>query len=135
MVDLLREKPELQSINEEPVIKVTIDRVTYEVTSNTLNVATPEIGVYVGPMSVMDPKDPLAKKIGIIPMVSAGMTTPQPQKMMFTADGRANLTATMGNFKTPFNVIVGSTLSMTAGQPIPQGRLDAVIKIRAHAGL
>ena len=54
---------------------------------------------------------------------------------VFTADGRANLTATMGNFKTPFNVIVGSTLSMTAGQPIPQGRLDAVIKIRAHAGL
>jgi hypothetical protein len=134
-INLLMEKPELQQINDKAIIDVTIDDVLYVVEMNTLNVATPEIGVYVGPMSVMDPKDPLAKKIGIIPMVSAGMTTPQPQKMMFTADGRANLTATMGNFKTPFNVIVGSTLSMTAGQPIPQGRLDAVIKIRAHAGL
>ena len=134
-INLLTEKPELQQINDKAVIEVEIDDVFYTVEMNTLNVATPEIGVYVAPMSVMDPMDPLAKKIGTIPAVAAGVTTPQAQKMMFTADGRANLTATMGNFKTPFNVIVGSTLSMTAGQPIPQGRLDAVIKIRAHAGL
>ena len=40
-IDLVTEKPELKSINDEPVIKVTIDSVTYEVTANTLNVATP----------------------------------------------------------------------------------------------
>src|SRR6478672_1996479 len=36
-VDLVMEKPELKTINDEPVIKVTIDSVKYEVTDNTLN--------------------------------------------------------------------------------------------------
>jgi hypothetical protein len=134
-VNLLMEKPELQQINDKSVIEVEIDDVLYLVEQNTLNVPTPEISVYVAPMSVMDPKDPLAKKIGTIPPVTAGMTTPAAQKMMFTADGRTNLTTAMGNFKTPFNVIVGSTLTMTAGMPVPAGRLDAIIRIRAHAGI
>lgn len=134
-VNLLMEKPELQSINDKAVIEVTIDDLTYLVEVNTLNVPTPEMQVYVAPVTVMDPKDPMAKQIGTIPPVQPGMTTPTAQKMMFTANGRANLTSTMGNFKTPFNIIVGSTLTMTAGQPIPQGRLDATIKVRAHAGI
>ena len=134
-IDLVMEKPELKQINDKAVIEVEIDDVFYMVSQNTLNVATPEIGVYVAPMSVMDPTDPLAKKIGTIPKVEAGMTITTAQKMTFTADGRANLTAVMGSFKTPFNVIVGSTLTMTAGMPIPQGRLDSVIRIRAHAGI
>lgn len=134
-VDLLAEKPELQQINDKAVIDVTIDDVTYLVEQNTLNVATPEIAVFVAPMSVMDPTDPLAKRIGTIAPVAAGMTTETAQKMMFTADGRANLVSVMGNYKTPFNIIVGSTLTMTAGSPIPQGRLDATIKVRAHAGI
>jgi hypothetical protein len=134
-VNLLTEKPELQQINDRAVIEVAIDDVTYLVEQNTLNVATPEIAVFVAPMSVMDPTDPMAKRIGTIPAVEAGMTTTTALKMMFTPDGRANLMEAMGNFKTPFNIIVGSTLTMTAGTPVPQGRLDAIIKVRAHAGI
>ena len=134
-VNLLMEKPELQQINDKAVIEVEIDDITYLVEQNSLNVATPEIGVYVAPVSVMDPNDAMAKRIGTIPPVEAGMTTATPAKMMFTADGRANLTTAMGNFKTPFNIIVGSTLTMSAGTPVPQGRLDAIIRVRAHAGI
>src|SRR3712207_6061093 len=36
-INLVEEKPELKSINDQPVIKVTVDSVTYTVTSNTLN--------------------------------------------------------------------------------------------------
>jgi hypothetical protein len=133
-VDLLKEKPDLQQINDRPVIEVSIDTVSYTVEQNTLNVETPEIGVYVAPMSVMDPKDPEAKKIGTIPAVAAG-TTITSQNLMFTSDGKQQLVAAMNNFKTPFNVIVGSTLTMMAGTPVPTGRLDAVIRIRAHAGI
>ena len=134
-VNLLMEKPELQSINDKAVIDVTIDDLTYLVEQNTLNVPTPEMQIYVAPVTVMDPKDPMAKQIGTIPPVQAGMTTPAAQKMMFTAMGRENLTSTMGNFKTPFNIIVGSTLTMTGGMAIPSGRLDSVIRVRAHAGI
>ena len=36
---------------------------------------------------------------------------------------------------SPFNVIVGSTLVVRQGQSVPQGRLVAVVHIKAHAGL
>ncbi|MBA2541182.1 MAG: hypothetical protein H0V17_16190 [Deltaproteobacteria bacterium] len=134
-VDLLNEKPELQQINDEPVIKVTLQSVTWEVTANTLNTATPPMKVYVAPMSVMDPNSPDAKEIGTIAGVDAGMVTDAPQQIAFTATGRADLIAAMSTFKTPFNVIVGSTITIGQGDSVPQGRLDAVVQIKASAGL
>jgi hypothetical protein len=134
-IDLITEKPELKSINDEPVIKVTLDSVTYDVPANTLNVATPVMTVYVAPMSVMEPSDPLAKPIGTIASVPAGTTVTTPQPIAFTATGKADLIGMMNNFKTPFNVIVGSTLVVAQGQPVPMGQLDAVVHIKAHAGL
>jgi hypothetical protein len=134
-VNLVMEKPELKSINDEPVIKVTIDSVTYEVTGNTLNVATPEITVYVAPMSVIKPNDPMAQAIGTIAPVPAGQTTSSPQPIMFTATGKAQLVNIMSTFKTPFNVLVGSSLVVKSGQPVPAGKLDAVVHIKGHAGL
>ena len=134
-VDLLAEKPELQQINDEPVIKVTLDSVTWEVTANTLDTATPPMTVYVAPMSIMDPNAPEAKAIGTISGVDPGQVTDGPQQIAFTATGKADLIAAMSTFKTPFNVIVGSTITVGQGQSVPQGRLDAVVHIRAHAGL
>lgn len=133
-INLVDEKPELKSINDRPVIKVTIDSVNYEVVANTLNVATPELKVLVAPTSVMDPKSPDAIEIGTIPPVEAGATVPSTA-IAFNATGKAKLIEMMSSYKTPFNVIVGSTLTVTAGQMVPEGKLDAVIRIRAHAGL
>lgn len=133
-INLLIEQPELKSINDQPVIKVTIDSVTYDVPTNTLNVATPELGVYVAPITIMDPTDPNAVKIGTIPPLEPGVTV-EKQAIAFTPDGKAKLIAMMSTFKTPFNVIVGSTLVVGEGQPFPTGKLDSVIHIRGHAGL
>lgn len=137
-IDLVMEKPELNSINDKPVIKVTIDSVSYSVTSNTLNVATPEMGVYVAPITVMDPKDPMAKQVGIIASVPAGATVAS-RDMTYTADGKQALIDTMSTYKNPFNVIVGTSadnpIVIKAGDSVPMGKLDAVIQIKAHAGL
>jgi hypothetical protein len=133
-VDLVAEKPELQQIQDKPVIDVTLDSVEYAVLTNTLNVATPELTVYVAPMSVMEPGSPEAKAIGTIPAVPAGMTQPKT-RIVFNAGGEAVLVQRMGTYKTPFNVIVGSHLLVTAGQMIPQGKLEAEVYIRAHAGI
>jgi hypothetical protein len=136
-INLVMEKPELKSINDEPVIKVTIDSVTYEVTSNTLNVDTPPITVYVAPMTVVkvDPTEPSIKAIGTIAPVPKGTTTTSPLPIMFTAAGKADLVNIMSTFKTPFNVLIGSALVVQAGQPVPMGKLDAVVHIKGHAGL
>jgi hypothetical protein len=134
MIDLVSEKPELKSINDEPVIKVTIDSVTYRVPQNTLNVGTPQMTVYVAPMSVMDPKDPMAKQVGTIAPVAAGQTVGMAD-MAYTSDGKQNLMDVMSTYKNPFNVIVGADLEVKQGDPVPTGRLDAVVQIKAHAGL
>jgi hypothetical protein len=133
-VDLITEKPELKTINDQPLITVTIDSVQYEVPTNSMNVATPEMTVYVAPMSVMSPTDPMAKPIGTIASVPAGMVLPRTD-MVFTATGKAELVTVMNNFKTPFNVIVGSTLSLHDGSTLPSGKLDAIVHITAHAGI
>jgi hypothetical protein len=108
--------------------------VKYTVTANTLNVATPEMKVFVAPMSIMDPDDPMAKQIGTIEPVPA-MATVATRDMMFTADGKAALRDIMSTYKNPFNVIVGAKLVVKDGEPVPSGKLDAVVKITGHAGL
>ncbi len=133
-VDLLNEKPELKTINSEPVIKVTIDSVKYGVKDNTLNVATPDMGVYVAPMSITDPSDPMAKQIGTIAAIPAGMTF-DPMEMSYTPDGKQALIDIMSTFKTPFNIIVGATITIKDGDMLPTGKLDAVVQVTAHAGI
>jgi hypothetical protein len=133
-IDLLTEKPELKSINDQPVIKVSIDSVTYAVTANTLNVDTPMVSVYVAPLSALKPGDAQAKLIGTIPPIPAMMTS-DFQALRFTPTGKADLINFMSTFKTPFNVLVASSLVVGAGQMLPMGKLDAVVRIRGHAGL
>ena len=133
-VDLLNEQPDLKTINDQPVIKVSIDSVTYAVTSNSLNVDTPMVGVYVAPLSALKPSDPQAKLIGTIAPIPA-MTTSDFQMLTFTPTGKADLISIMSTFKTPFNVLVASSLVVRAGQMLPMGKLDAVVRIRGHAGL
>lgn len=133
-IDLVNEKPELQSINDEPIIDVTIDAINYEVTANTLNVATPEMGVWAAPSTVMVPGDPGSKRVGTVPSVPAGATLPRTA-MVFDPDGKANLASFMGSFKTPFNVVVGSAITLHQGDPVPQGAATVKVSISAHAGL
>lgn len=131
-IDLLAEKPELKTINDQPVIHVTVDSLTYQVVDNTLNVDTPAMNVYVAPMAVMDPNDPMAKQIGTIAAVPKG-TTVASMDMMYTDTGKQALVDIMGDFKNPFNVIVGSTLVLHDHDPVPTGKLDANVHIKAHA--
>ncbi len=133
-VDLVSEKPELKEINDRAIIDVTIDSVKYTVVANTLNVPTPEMKVFVAPMSIMDPDDPMAKQIGTIEPVPATATV-ATRDMTFTPEGKAALRDIMSTYKNPFNVIVGAKLVVKDGDPVPAGKLDAVVQITAHAGL
>jgi hypothetical protein len=133
-VNLEMEEPQLQTIDSEPVIKVTIDSVTYTVPTNTLNVDTPAITVYVAPSTVTDATDPMAQAIGTLEPVSAGTTVTTPATLDFTAVGKADLVNIMATFKTPFNILAGTTLTVKNGDPVPTGQLEADVHITAHAG-
>ena len=134
-VDLLKEQPDLQTINSEPVIKVSIDSVTYNVTSNNLNVATPELDLSVGPTTAASATDAQVKVVGTIPSIPANTVTMGPQQLAFTPTGKAQLIDIMSHFKTPFSVWAGSSIKVAPGQALPTGKLEAVVKITGHAGL
>lgn len=133
-VDLLADKPELATVVDQPVLHVTIDSVTYEVTANTLSTATPALKVYLAPKSVIDARDPAAKHVATIPPVAA-KTTVMATEVEYTTAGKQALVDAMGSFKTPFNIIVGSAIEVSAGGSVPTGKLDAKVHIRAHASL
>ena len=132
-VNLVMEKPELSSVDSS-VLKVSVDSVTYDIKSNTLNVDTPPILVYVGPMAALKPSDASVQEIAALDPVPAGWTT-TGQAVKFTAAGKTALGNIMATFKTPFNVLVGSSLTIGAGDPLPTGKLEAVVHINGHAGL
>jgi hypothetical protein len=90
--------------------------------------------IYVAPSTVMDPNDPSAKAVGTVDMVPA-MTTVALRDMTYTDGGQQALIDIMSTYKNPFNVIVGSTLTLKEGSTVPTGKLDAVVHIKAHAGV
>jgi hypothetical protein len=132
-VDLQMDAPELTTLSNAAVIKVTIDSVQYAVTPNTLDVDTPPLQVYVAPTSITDPEDPAVQQIGTIRPVAA-MTTVGATDMEFTPTGEQALVDIMTTYRTPFNVIVGSTLSVSQDSQVPSGSLEADVTIFAHAG-
>lgn len=133
-VDLVMERPELRAFEGQTVLEVVIDDVTYDVTQSSLNIPTPPLTVFVAPASVTDPDDPAAIAVGSIPALAAGETATGATLELSRA-GRAELARIMGSYQTPFNVLVAATVAVAAGDPLPTGRLDAVLKIRAHASL
>ncbi len=132
-IDLQTEKPELATIEDQPLIDVTIDAINFEVSANTMNVETPSLTFYAAPSTVMSP-DARARIIGTVPPIPAGMTR-SLAPIDFDASGRANLAAFMSDFRTPFNIIVASQLLLENGDTIPEGALTVRVVVEAHAGL
>jgi len=133
-VNLLDEKPELAQIQDQPLVSVTVDRIWYEVTENTLNISTPEFTMYVAPEAVMSPGDPQAVAVGTIPAIPAANTRGETD-MVFLPGGEQALKDFMKDYKTTFRVIVGGQVELHAGNMVPTGALTATVSVAAHAGI
>ena len=133
-IDLAMEKPELSSIDDQALVDVEIETITYSVGQNSLDRETPPLVLYVAPENVMTPSDARAVPIGTIPPV-APMSTIGETDLEMTSAGRERLILAMQDFRTPFNVLVATELVVGTGQTIPTGRMTTSLTIRAHAGL
>ena len=133
-IDLAMEKPELSEIDDTALVDVDIEAITYAVSENTLDRDTPPLVLYVAPEIVMSPDDARAIPVGTIPPVAAGTTVPETEIEM-TAAGRSRLVSAMSDYRTPFNVLVGTEIVVGMGQTMPSGRMTTTLSIRASAGL
>jgi hypothetical protein len=128
------EVPELMEIERKPLASITVSRIYYAVTENTFNVPSPEFTVYLAPQTVMSPGDPQADEIGRIAPLEPGETVLE-RDVEVDEDGFEVLRSYIRNYTTPFNLIVGATIELRAGDPMPMGKLVAIVRVDAHAGL
>jgi len=130
--DLSSEVPELMDIDEQPLATVGVDRIYYSVNENTLNVDSPRLRVYVAPQGVMTPDNSRAQELGAIEPIPPGTTIGEAD-VLLSDEGRDLLRDYIKAYATPFNIIVATEIGLEAGDPVPTGRLVAVIKVDAHA--
>jgi len=130
---------------------VGIDRVNYWAATNTLNVPTPPIDIFVAAATARDEKDPTAVKLGSIaslPAKSKACGDPQDPtddavkqgqtvcSMPLTKAGQDALAAFIKDFRNnPFQIIVRATLTATGGTPVPAGTIDVFVRPRVVFGI
>jgi hypothetical protein len=129
--NLATEAPEFQAIADHKVVSVTVDGVYFDITENTLTVATPPLSIYLGPMTATGPGD--AELVGTIASVASHQTG--QVTIDFAANGRAVMKKYMDDFHTPFRTIIAGEETLHAGDPIPSGRLVGSVLATAHAGI
>ncbi len=131
--DLAQEKPELREIDGKPLIDVSISRISYTITENTMNVDSTPMGIYIGPQTAMTIDHSDAELIGTIPVIAAGQTLASTE-VELVADAKKIVGRYMREYSTPFNIIMGSTVALKAADILPTGKLVAVVEVRATAG-
>jgi hypothetical protein len=142
-VNLSTEVPELQSVGQAPLVKVSFDYVRLRVEENTLTVDTPPIVFYLSPQSVStlwvaESNPPQLSEgiviMGSLPAIQAatwGMTV----DVALDPTGNATLTSYCKQPSVPFNMFAGTTIELHAGDLIPQGRITLVVDAAAQASL
>jgi hypothetical protein len=119
--------------NVTGTVDITVDRINFNVTTNTLNVDLPPISLYMAPMGVTDPGDPQAMLFGTVPSVPAGQTTTGQVQLS------SNSGAVFKNFtrdvSKPFNFIAATTVTVASGAGVPSGRVVFSVTGRLSASL
>ncbi len=124
--------------NSSAVQAVTVGAVHYWTPSNTLNFASPPVDVYVGSQSAQKETDAGVTHLGTVPSLPAGGRTACRMGAPGTQDARCDLPlddagvqalgALAKDYRTPFNVLVVSHLTVHAGDPVPSGKLDLFLQ-------
>ncbi|MCG8416552.1 MAG: hypothetical protein MJE77_01260 [Proteobacteria bacterium] len=130
----LSEENEFQSINNQPLARVSVESVEYQIVENTLEVPSPVLDIFVGPLGTTAPSQLDARPIGSVDSVEA-RTKKSWTAIEFTAQGRDALRTLMEGeeYKSPFNVIISTRLDIVEKDPIPSGHVRVGVRITASA--
>jgi len=118
---------------------VEVKRVTYWISQNQLNVATPEIDFFVAPMSARLQTDPGSVLLASVAQVAA-MSTTCGDPVYAAGDPKASgepvcsapleeggkdaLASFVKDYKTPFQLLAHATLTAQPGEPLPGGSIS-----------
>jgi hypothetical protein len=123
------------------ISRVEIKNIAYWAMQNSLSVATPKVDLYVAAASAKDQNDPSAHLLGSIaplpahstscadpadsdPKIATASKGMKACDVPLTSAGQTALGEFAKNYKTPFQIIVHTTLTASGGEPIPSGLID-----------
>jgi hypothetical protein len=130
-LNLGQEVPQLASATS--LANLSISQITYSVDSNTMNVDLPPAVIYLAPSDVTDPTDTRAKRFGTVPVIPAG-TTPTGS-VSLEPDATTTFGAFTHDLRTPFNLILTTTVDVPSGSPIPSGAVQITVTGKMSASL
>jgi hypothetical protein len=131
-LNLGQEVPQLGSATS--LANLSISQITDSVDSNSMNVDLPPAIIYLAPTDVTDPrKDTRAKQFGTVPVIPAG-TTPTGN-VSLEPDATTTFSSFTRDLKTPFNLIVLTTVDVASGSPIPSGAVQITVTGKMSASL
>lgn len=106
--------------------EVEFDRLVYNTEENTLNFTTPTVTFYVGPESATLTTDPGVVRFAELEPIAPGDA---PNKEL-PADpaGQQALSAFVKDYTIPFRILAEASLGFGAGQELPKGRLQMIVK-------
>jgi hypothetical protein len=130
-MDLGKEAPELGSVTGS--VDITVDRINYTVTTNTLNIEVPPISLYLAPAGVTDPADSRAMLFGTIPAVPASETV--SGQVQLASNSGAVFKSFTKDLSMPFNFIAATTVTIASGAGVPSGRIVFSVTGRLSASL
>jgi hypothetical protein len=130
---------------------VNIDRVAYWLTNDSLNVAVPQIDLYVAPFAANDASDPKAQLIGSVASLpahaascadardthgdSAAGNSPVCDVKLSEA-GAAALASYVRDYKTtPFKLIAHTRIVARGGDPMPTGMIEFWLRLTVSFSL
>jgi hypothetical protein len=129
------------------VSAVSLQKIAYWVAGDTLNLPTPAIDLYVAPDAAPDD----ATKLGSVAPLAAKSTTcadavdnmgdraappGTPVCDLPTTDaGKARLSALAADYKTKFQIIAKTTVTIKSGDPVPSGSIDFFVRPTISIGI
>jgi hypothetical protein len=123
-IDLGHDAAELTQVRGQVPAEVTLDSFGYTVAS-ALNVALPQVTLYVGPSAAASASSPEAHRLGVIPLTNAGFRG--GGVIGLDADAQRAFGMYARDLQTPFHLIASTTISVRSGSPVPSGEVDLTV--------
>jgi len=127
MIDLKNEAQIPSSLSNQSAIDISVNKLTYDVNQNSLNVDLPPVDLYVGPQGSTKVSDPGVVKFATVPSIPHATTLTNGN---IPLDAAANsVFSNIGmHLGTPFVFLAQTRVVIPGGTPPPSGALTLTIK-------
>lgn len=131
-VNLASELPMVLSMDpNDDGLEIMLEDLTYEVFANSFNQDLGEVTVSVARTTVTTSAE--ATPIGTIVPLGSGELV-DPRSLQFLPTGKEELRRRLADYQVPFNLFIGSTMTILPGMALPTGRIETVLTPQGRAG-